>query len=179
MSGRYVALLRAVNVGGRVVKMDQLRRIFESLRLGRVSTLITSGNVIFESPQEPSALEALIERRLQKDLGYPVLTFVRTIDEIRAVVHHQPFGPGADGTQYVAFLKDKPAPASKRSLMACANDIDRFHIHGREAYWLTRGGFSESTFSSAKLEKLLGPATARNINTVRKLAAPNLKSFGE
>lgn len=170
MSDRYVALLRAVNVGGRVVKMDHLRRIFESLRFGNVSTLITSGNVIFESRQEVQALEALIERRLQKDLGYPVLTFVRTIDEIRDVVGHQPFGTAADGTQYVAFLKDKPGPAAARSLVARSNDIDRFNVHGREAYWLTRGSFSDSTFSSAKLEKLLGPATARNINTVRKLA---------
>lgn len=171
MSVRYVALLRAVNVGGRVVKMDRLRGIFESLRFGNVSTLITSGNVIFDARQAPTALEALIERRLQKDLGYPVITFVRTIDEIRDVVDHQPFGPAPEGTQYVAFLKDKPAPAAARSLMACSNDIDRFHVHGREAYWLTGGGFSDSTFSGAKLEKLLGPATARNINTVRKLAA--------
>jgi uncharacterized protein (DUF1697 family) len=170
VSDRYVALLRAVNVGGRVVKMDQLRAIFESLRFANVATLINSGNVIFDARQAQKALESLIERRLQKELGYPVITFVRTIDEIRDVADHQPFGAAAEGTQYVAFLKDKPAPSAARLLVACSNDIDRFHVHGREAYWLTRGGFSDSTFSGAKLEKLLGPATSRNINTVRKLA---------
>ena len=103
-------------------------------------------------------------------MGYPVITFVRTIDEIKEVAGHQPFGAATEGTQYVAFLKDKPAPSAARVLVACSNDIDRFHVHGREAYWLTRGGFSDSTFSGAKLEKLLGPATARNITTVRKLA---------
>lgn len=149
--------------------MDHLRRIFESLRFGNVSTLISSGNVIFDARQEATALEALIERRLQKDLGYTVITFVRTIDEITAVAVNQPFGAAASGTQYVAFLKDPPAPAASRSLVACSNDIDRFHVHGREAYWLTRRGLGDSTFSGAKLEKLLGPATLRNLNTVRKL----------
>jgi uncharacterized protein (DUF1697 family) len=166
-----VALLRAVNVGGRVVKMDHLRRIFESLRFRNVATLITSGNVLFDAQAADAALEALIERRLQKELGYPVTTFVRTIDELKAVVNHQPFGDSPDGTQHVVFLKAKPAPAACRALVACSNEVDCFDVRGREVHWLIRGGFSDSTFSGAKVEKLVGPGTARNLNTVRKLAA--------
>lgn len=153
--------------------MDQLRRIFESLRFGNVSTLITSGNVLFEARQAPAALEAMIEQRLQRDLGYAVATFVRTIDEMKAVADHRPFEGEPAGTLYVAFLKSKPSRDAEHSLLACSNDVDRFHIRGREAYWHSTTGVSGSTFSGAKLEKLLGPATARNINTVRKLAQYN------
>lgn len=171
MSQRYVALLRAVNVGGRVVKMDQLRAIFEAMRLRDVKTLITSGNVLFTSDRQPAALESSIEKRLNEALGYAVGTFVRTVEEMKVIAAREPFGPAPGGTQHVAFLKQAPAVASARALVACSNEVDQFRVHGREAHWLINGGFSASTFSGAKLEKLLGPATARNINTVRKLAA--------
>jgi uncharacterized protein (DUF1697 family) len=171
MSQRYVALLRAINVGGRVVKMDQLRAIFEALRLHEVKTVITSGNVVFTSGRQPEALESSIERRLKEALGYPVVTFVRTIEEMGVIAAREPFGQAPEGTHHVAFLKKAPDAASARSLVACSNEVDRFRVQGREAHWLISGGFSASTFSGAKLEKLVGPATARNINTVRKLAA--------
>ncbi len=167
---RHVALLRAVNVGGRVVKMEHLRRSFAALGFGQVSTLITSGNVLFESPQAPATLESMIEQRLQKELGYPVVTFIRSMQELQAVAAHQPFKDDRPGSLYVLFLKLKPTAQATRQLLACSNEVDRFHVHGREAYWHAARGMGSSTFSGAKLEKFLGPATARNITTVRKLA---------
>ena len=170
MTTRHVALLRAVNVGGRVVKMEHLRRIFDALGFANVSTLITSGNVLFDSPKAPPTLESMIEQRLQKALGYPVVTFIRSIEELQAAATRQPFKDDRPGSLYVLFLKLKPTPQATRNLLACANEVDRFHVHGREAYWHAAKGFARSTFSGAKIEKLLGPATARNITTVRKLA---------
>lgn len=170
MTTRHVALLRAVNVGGRVVKMGHLRRIFDALGFANVSTLITSGNVLFESPKAAEALESVIEQRLQKELGYPVGTFIRSIEELQAVAAHQPFKDDRPGSLYVLFLKLKPTAQATRQLLACANEVDRFHVHGRQAYWHAGKGFARSTFSGARIEKLLGPATARNITTVRRLA---------
>ena len=170
MSTRHVALLRAVNVGGRVVKMEQLRRIFESMKFRNVSTLITSGNVLFESARAPLTLESAIEQRLHADLGYPVVTFIRSIQELQAIATHRPFKDDRPGSLHVLFLKAPPSVQAARTLVAGSNDIDRFHVHGREAFWHAARGLGNSTFSGAKLEKLLGPATARNINTVRKLA---------
>ena len=168
---RHVALLRAVNVGGRVVRMEQLRRIFESLGFRNVSTLINSGNVLFESRKSPAALETIIERRLQIELGYPVLTFIRSRDELERIVAYEPFKDDRPGSLHVLFLKLPPSASAARTLISGANDIDRFQVHGREAYWHAAKGIGGSTFSGAKVEKLVGPATARNITTVRKLAA--------
>jgi uncharacterized protein (DUF1697 family) len=69
---RYVAFLRAINVGGHIVKMDQLRKLFEGLRLANVETFIASGNVIFDcGAEDAQKLERRIEAHLQKSLGYP------------------------------------------------------------------------------------------------------------
>ena len=77
---RYVAFLRAINVGGHVVKMDDLRRRFAQLGFTEVETFIASGNVIFSSPsRDAAALEKKIERQLEKSFGYEVKTFVRTL----------------------------------------------------------------------------------------------------
>jgi len=166
---RYVALLRAINVGGRTVRMEDLRRIFEILPIKNVSTFIASGNVLFESGAAALHLEASIEQQLRQQLGYPVLTFLRTIPELQRVVEHNPFDE--EGSVYVAFLKNTPARPKVQALVSLSTEVDRFHVHGREVYWLARAGFSGSAFSGAKLEKLVGPATARNITTVKKLSA--------
>ena len=160
---RYIAFLRAINVGGHTVKMDQLRALFEALDLARVETFIASGNVIFEAPAtDVPALERQIERHLQTALGYPVATFIRSTAELAAETY----------PLYVAFLPSAPASAAEQKLLAYRTAIDDFHIHEREVYWQYRTKMSDSTFSGALLEKAIGmPATMRNITTVRKLAA--------
>src|SRR4030095_12804333 len=80
---RYVAFLRAINVGGHIVKMDQLRKLFTQLGFTDVETFIASGNVLFTSPSKSgAALEAKIEKHLKAALGYEVATFVRTATEV-------------------------------------------------------------------------------------------------
>jgi uncharacterized protein (DUF1697 family) len=170
---RYIAFLRAINVGGRVVKMTTLKKIFESLELAEVETFIASGNVIFTSPAQAARLELRIEQGLDKALGYPVVTFLRTTEEIAAVAERDPFGvpipPG--GRLYVGFLRDQPAPAARRKVAALATPTDTLAIHGRELYWLCATPSMESIISGAMLEKVLGqPATLRNVNTLRRLA---------
>ena len=175
-SACYVALLRAINVGGHVVKMQDLRAHLEALGFARVRTVIASGNVIFETARgETSAIESRIERHLQSVLGYAVATFLRTPDELAQVVAHDPF-PGSDAGAagnplHVAFTRRAVAPEAVRSLLAARTEIDDFHVDGREIYWVRRTLLGESKFTGARLEKIIGmPATARNITTVRKLA---------
>lgn len=174
---RYIALLRAINVGGHTVKMDQLRKLFETLGLANVETFIASGNVIFDAPAEDTrTLEKRIERHLQQSLGYEVITFIRSAPELAAVATYQPFAAAelaeASNSLYVAFLTDQPGDTAQQKLMAFRNEIDDFHIHKREAYWLCRRKMNGSVFSGALLEKTLGvPATMRNVTTIKKLAA--------
>src|SRR5687768_10821566 len=89
---RYIAFLRAINVGGLVVKMAALKKIFEDLKLAEVETFIASGNVIFGSLMDAAKLETVIETGLEKALGYPVVTFLRTTEEVAAVAERDPFG---------------------------------------------------------------------------------------
>jgi len=174
---RYIAFLRAINVGGHNVKMSQLRELFAAIECANVETFIASGNVIFESPgTNVPALERQIERHLLQSLGYAVATFIRTSAELAAVARYQPFAPAelaAEGNSlYVAFLPAPPAAAAEQKLSTFRTTVDDFHVHEREVYWLRRKKLSESTFSGALLEKTLGlPATMRNITTVKKLAA--------
>jgi uncharacterized protein (DUF1697 family) len=73
---RYVAFLRAINVGGRTVTMERLRALFSDIGFSNVETFIASGNVIFDSKSAaPTTLEKDIERQLEASLGYSVATF--------------------------------------------------------------------------------------------------------
>ena len=82
---RYIAFLRAINVGGHTVKMDALRELFEALGFEQVETFIASGNVIFETTEtDTAALERRIETHLQAALGYAVATFLRSDAEVAA-----------------------------------------------------------------------------------------------
>jgi len=174
---RYVAFLRAINVGGRRIEMDHLRELFESLGFSNVETFIASGNVIFDSPAEDTRkLEQRIEVHLRESLGYEAATFVRSASELADISRHQPVDPSdldAEGASlYIAFLQTPPSAGTEQKLMAFRSKVDDFRIHGREVYWLCRKKMSESSFSNALLEKTLGmPATIRNATTVKRLAA--------
>ena len=173
---RFIAFLRAINVGGHTVKMDHLRQLFESLGFSSVETFIASGNVAFEATAKSSKiLERKIEHRLREALGYEVATFVRTDAELADIANYQPFRQSdldAAVALNIAFLADTLDDKSKQKLMALRTEIDDFHVHGREIYWLCRKKQSESTFSNAVLEKTLDmPSTLRGANTIKKMAA--------
>lgn len=173
---RYVAFLRAINVGGHVVKMDVLRAHFEALGLTRVETFIASGNVIFESRSADVAkLTAAIEARLHSELGYDVATFLRTDAEVAAVAAYRPFTAEqleASPTLVVGFLAEPLTAAGVAALRRLESEDDALRAEGREIYWLSRLKQSESKLSNAVFEKTLQiPATFRGMNTVRRLAA--------
>ena len=170
---RYVAFLRAINVGGHIVKMDQLRKLFQDMGFSNVETFIASGNVIFESTAKTSkALEKKIEASLEKSLGYRVDAFVRSTMELNEIAQCNPFGDGDSKCPvFIMFTGAGCSKEAKRDLRAVASPIDEFNANGREIYWLRRGTFSES-LPPAKLEKIIRmPGTVRNFNTVRRILA--------
>ena len=173
---RYVAFLRAVNVGGRNAKMDHLRSVFEALGFSNVETFIASGNVIFETPStDESALEKKISRQLEKSLGYDVEVFIRRDVDLAQIAAYQPFKTAdvaAARTLNVAFVREPLSPGALAVLISLKTDVDDFHAKGREVYWLSRVKQSESTFTNAVFERLLKVrATFRGVNTVAKIAA--------
>ena len=173
---RYVAFLRAINGGGHVVKMDQLRTLFSGLGFSEVETFIASGNVIFVSPaKETRALERKIEAHLQKALGYPVATFMRSLPELAAVAKHEPFDsddePAGKVTTYVIFISAEMTAAGRKGLLAFSTATDRFAAKGREIYWRCSADKFEPPFTNGELERAAGgPVTVRNRNTIVRLA---------
>jgi uncharacterized protein (DUF1697 family) len=173
---RLIAFLRAINVGGHNVTMKQLGEIFETLGFDEVETFIASGNVIFTSHlKNIRALEQKIEKQLLRSLGYEVKAFLRTVPEVDAIARHKPFSASQRSSAIVlnvAFLADRISDDAAKSVMALKTEIDDFHVHGREVYWLCRSKQSDSKFSYARFEKVLNArATWRNVNTVVRLAA--------
>ena len=172
---RYIAFLRAINVGGHTVRMEDLRVLFTSLSFASVETFIASGNVVFTAVSGSEAsLQAKIERRLREVLGYEVATFLRTDAEVAEVASYRPFPEpilASAAALNVGFLAKPLSAEAARILGRFETAIDTFHLHGRELIWLCRKKQSESTFSNVALERALGiRATFRGMNTVRKLA---------
>lgn len=173
---RLFAFLRAINVGGRNIAMAELRRVFERLGFDEVETFIASGNVVFRSDApDLRSLELSIEDRLRAALGYEVSTFLRTEEELAAIAKHEPFPKSQlerATALNVGFLVEPPNAAAKKLIASFKSELDDFHVHGREVYWLSQAKQSESKFNNVRFEKALNVrATWRGINTVRRLAA--------
>jgi uncharacterized protein (DUF1697 family) len=169
-----VAFLRAINVGGHVVKMDQLRDLFKKMKFANVETFIASGNVIFESAEKPEDIESIIEERLEKVLGYPVVTFVRSPAQLKAIAKCELYDAAeqqAAANIMVGFLRKPLSADAQRALKTLCGPIHEFRGQGREVYWLRHklGDFSD--VSGPRLEKATGPATYRSLTTVNKIIA--------
>ena len=173
---RLIAFLRAINVGGHNVTMEELRGLFDALGFTDVETFIASGNVIFRSRSKgQQALEARIETRLREALGYEVKTFIRTDAEVAAIAGYAPFDAArlrSAGALNVGLVAEPLGAASTKALMTLRTDIDDFHVHGREVYWLCKKKQSESTFSGGLFERTLKVGvTFRGARTMARLAA--------
>jgi uncharacterized protein (DUF1697 family) len=171
-----IAFLRAINVGGHVVKNDQLRSLFESLGMQNVASFLASGNIYFDVPKEKvENLELVIESGLQAELGYRVATFLRTGKELMAVTENQPYPPdimNGAAAYNIGFLKEEPSEMAKKKLLELQTEIDRLQVHGREVYWVCQVKQSQSTLTNAAFEKALGmECTLRGINSVRRIEA--------
>jgi uncharacterized protein (DUF1697 family) len=173
---RCIAFLRAVNVGGRIVKMDALKGQFETLGLTNVSTFIASGNVIFETrARDMAALEQKIEKQLLAAFGFEVHSFIRSLAELAEVAACRPFDAHEleNAAAFVVGFVARPFDAAQQKIVhGFDNELDAFHARGRELYWMSRRNQSESKFSNAAFERALGlRATFRSIKTVQRLAA--------
>lgn len=176
---RYVAFLRAINVGGHIVTMDRLRALFEEMGFTDVATFIASGNVIFTTDEtEPTILEDRIAAQLKSALGYSVATFLRTDAQVKAIAEHACFPQSDRETALglnVTLLAAPLSPEAAESLNRFTTDVDRFHVHGTELYWLCTVKISESTVFQSRFWKDFArqyplEGTMRTINTFARLA---------
>jgi uncharacterized protein (DUF1697 family) len=177
---RFVAFLRGINLGRRRPPMEQLKRLFEEMGFTQVATFIASGNIIFSSKRgEPARLEAEIAAHLEKKLGYPVDTFVRTGDEVVALARAQVFEvePSDTATIHVALLQEPLSKDKAKAFEAITTPHDQVRVRGREYWWLCQDiRTSESEFWTLPQVRALKlpTATMRNLTSIRKLVAKHL-----
>ena len=162
----YVALLRAVNVGGTSkLPMADLRRIADSLGFASAQTFIASGNLVFRSDRHEAQVRALIEDALAGHMGKPVPVMVRTAAEMRAVADANPFADAPGRRVLVTFLND--APPANALAGARGHDGERLALGAREIYV----DYCGTLLGRSKLKIPAAiQGTARNMNTVAKLA---------
>jgi uncharacterized protein (DUF1697 family) len=174
---RYVAFLRGMNLGGRRIKNEDLRRHFEEMGFEEVVTFRASGNVIFVTPKREAEgkLAKRVEDELGGRLGYEVPVFLRSVGEVTAIAAQEPFDAKAvaksKGKLQVSLLARKPSAAAKKKALALATDDDLLAIEGRELYWLPSGGISESDLDLKALDATLGAGTIRTMGTIEQIAA--------
>ncbi len=170
---RHVAFLRAINVAGqKLIRMEELARIFSAAGFRNVRTYIQTGNVIFDSASTNSAaLTKRIEQTLQRALGYEVTVMLRRLADIEEIVKRDPFRETKADALYVVFLADEPRSKPKLPLISTTEGLEVFEVKDRAAFILVRrkknGSFG---YPNKFVEKELGVlATTRNITTVRKI----------
>ena len=172
---RYIAFLRGINVSGhRIIKMEELRKMFEALKFKNVRTYIQTGNVVFETTVKDSdTLTKKIEKHLHKSLGYEVETMLRTIPEMEAIMKNNPFKKEKlDKTlsQYLTFLHDEPLTELNKTLISSSDDVATFKIKEKEVYTLYKRSSAKHPFSNNFVEKKLKvAATTRNWNVINKV----------
>lgn len=171
-----IALLRAVNLGGRTtVRMADLRHLLEKMGMANPRSLLQSGNLVFESPSgAESAVESELETATASGLGLRTQFFVRGTAEWSSLVENNPFSAEAAGDPshlLVVFLKDAPSAESVHAV-DCLAGPERAQAWGRHLYVTYPDGIGRSRLTMSVIEaKLHTRGTARNWNTVLKLAA--------
>jgi uncharacterized protein (DUF1697 family) len=161
----YVALLRAINVGGTgSLPMAELKAICESLGFADVATYIQSGNVVFRAKAPESDIQTKLEAALAERMGKPPGVLLRSASEMQALADGSPFADAKPNQLLITFLPERPAADMLDGLVAPGGE--EVAVVGREIYIHYPDGVGRSKL------KLPGLAagTARNLNTVRRLA---------
>ena len=162
---KYIALLRAVNVGGTgKLPMADLRSVCSDAGFARVETYIASGNVIFESKAAPSRVKAELEARLLAHVGKPVGLVLRTAPEMMAVLKANPFPEAEPKFTYAIFLDHRPPRDALDHAVGQSNEEMRLGDREIFVHYGSGMGRSKLRIPAARM------GTARNMNTVAKLA---------
>lgn len=168
----YIALLRAVNVGGTgKLAMADLKALCAELGFRRIETYIASGNVIFDCTEAPQTIEAQMEERLLADTGRSIAVFVRSAAAMRAVKTRNPFADREPKLTHAFFLREKPQSGILDEVRGQAEEQIRLGLREIYVYYPSGAGRSTLLIPAARL------GTARNLNTVAKLVEISSRSF--
>ena len=155
---RYAIFLRAINVGGRRIKMAELREAFEEAGFDDVATHLASGNVIVSSSTRPSRTTA--SSIVQNRFGFSSDAFVRSRSEVRSVIDRVPWDP-TESTVEVSLLGVMPGRSAAEQLEATAVPPEQLCVSEHEVYFSRIGGGAETTHKEETAARILDQATTR------------------
>ena len=171
----YIAILRGINVSGhKIIKMDALRGLFESLQFKKVKTYIQSGNVVFQDKSTDSeVLQARIAKKILDEFSFIVPVIVKSKDELASIVKNNPF-ISKEGTDiaklHVTFLSAEPNKDDIKKNREGEYGPDEFIISGQTIYLHCPNTYGDTKLSNTFFEKKLKvTATTRNWKTVNEL----------
>ncbi|MGH2363693.1 MAG: DUF1697 domain-containing protein [Chloroflexota bacterium] len=171
----HIALLRAVNVGGSVVPMAQLRAVAQGLGFGQVRSLLNSGNLVLSSAALPAEVERLLEDALARQMGVATAIMARTALEWSAAIAANPFPiEAAEDPSHllVVFLKASVYPPAVEHLQASIRGPELVRAQERQLYITYPAGIGTSKLTMSVIERAVGTrGTGRNWNTLLKLQA--------
>jgi len=176
----YISLLRGVNVGGKTIRMADLKTLFENLGLTNVRTYLQSGNVLFDTPPggafsgvDGEALAGAIEAEIARSFGFSASVLIRTALDLQRVIEANPFLHGRledTARLHVTFLKGIPASNRVTFLQVPEGETDEFVVGEGEVFLFCPNGYGRTKLSNAFIERKLDlTATTRNWNTVTAL----------
>ena len=175
---RFAAFLRGINVGGRIVKMADLKACLEKAGYTGVVTLLQSGNVLLEAQGTAASVGGGLEKLLAARFGYDAQVLVYKLADLERIAEANPFADApADAHQYVIFAD----PHAAKELLALAAGLDakveRVKAGKGCVYWtVPKGSTLDSAFAKRMAKaKLLNRTTTRNMNTLQKLLALGAK----
>lgn len=192
---RYIALLRGINVGGNtMVKMADLKAVFENCGFENVITYINSGNIAFDSPLQKAArskgisvssphaskgslesdLASKIETAIENAFGKRIPVMIRKQSAINGILANNPFDSEFESHKemHVLFMREEMPADKQAQLLGQQTENERFGVRGREIYCHLKLGFADSILGKSFIEKKLKVAiTARNWRTVERLAS--------
>ncbi len=168
---RFVALLRAVNVGGTVLKMDALRSAMQTLAVSEVTTYIQSGNVLFSAEGRATDWQDQIGQLIRAHFGLDVTVMVVTAAEVADALAANPYRTEPDDVNpYFGFLLTAPEESGIEALAEIDFGRDEYALRGRVIYVCYAEGAGSTKLTNAVIERKLGVrGTMRNQKTVRRL----------
>ncbi|MEO6472559.1 MAG: DUF1697 domain-containing protein [Aeromicrobium sp.] len=174
MGKTRIIWLRAVNVGGATLPMAELRELLGDLGATDVQTYIQSGNVVCVPPGKPEAFDRALERAIEAKYGFFRESISRTPAEVKTALAAYPFDAeeikGEPKRAYISFMTGPPTAAAIEKARTFETGDDDWQVIGQELHLFHAHGAGKPTMKSASIGRALKvPATARNLNTVRKV----------
>lgn len=173
---RSIAILRGINVGGkRIIRMEDLKSMFQEIGLENVETYIQSGNVLFDSKKDKSdsEIQELIEQAIFKKYGFEVPVIVRSVKELHEAVNNNPFyNEKSENIErlHLTFLKETPTSENLEKTESYNYEPDKFVIREKQVFIYCQGKYHQTKLNNNFFEKKLKTsATTRNWKTVLKL----------